>query len=283
MNTQSKAAPIAPETQLIHVFIGTIANHVVQLVDARLLHQHLEVKRDFSTWIKKRLTDGGFVEDNDYLLTQTGEQLPSGTKYRIDYHLTLETAKHIGMMERNEKGRQIRDYFIVMEQAALRSNEQSAQLPEPKTKKALPGCLTLDQQDAVKALVKERVEPLPKAKQAGATIRLWSAVKKKFGVSYKEISSDNFVNVVSLIARLPLEGELLDAEPQPALPAPGLTFEQIEQLIDRKLQAQRQQPALPPPRSATPETFKVETRCRFSIDDLIYVLCQHGYKVTRER
>lgn len=93
------------------------------------------------------------------------------------------------------------------------------QLPEPKTKKALPGCLTLDQQDTIKALVKSRAEELPKEKQAGATIKIWSSVKKKFGVSYKEISTENYVDVISLIGRLPLAGELL-----PEQKANGITL-----------------------------------------------------------
>ncbi|MGZ4968047.1 MAG: KilA-N domain-containing protein [Methylobacter sp.] len=96
------------------------------------------------------------------------------------------------------------------------------QLPEPKTKKALPGGLTAYQQDTVKALVKSRAEELPKEKQAGATIRIWSAVKRKFGVSYKEIAPENYVNVISLIGRLPLEGELLPKEVQ--LPTDTITI-----------------------------------------------------------
>ncbi len=88
------------------------------------------------------------------------------------------------------------------------------QLPEPPTRTALPGKLTLDQQDVIKALVKERAEALPKDMQAGATIRCWSAIKKKFGCTYKEVPAENFVNIISLLSRLPLEGELL-GKPEP--------------------------------------------------------------------
>ena len=94
----------------------------------------------------------------------------------------------------------------------LKSQFNSASLPEPPTKKALPGKLTLDHQDTIKALVKERAESLPKNKQAGAAIKCWSAIKNKYGCSYKEIDDENFVNVISLISRLPLEGELLHKE-----------------------------------------------------------------------
>lgn len=80
-----------------------------------------------------------------------------------------------------------------------------------KTRKALPGGLTVEQQDAIKALVKSRVEILPQGAQAKAAITCWSAVKSKFGVSYKEVPATNFPDVLSLVARLPLDGELLKA------------------------------------------------------------------------
>lgn len=91
------------------------------------------------------------------------------------------------------------------------------QLPEPKTKKALPGGLSLEMQDAVKALVKQRVEDLPKEKQGGAAIKCWSAIKQKYGKPYKEVEPENFTGIVSLLSRLPLEGELLPA-PDNVLP-----------------------------------------------------------------
>jgi prophage antirepressor-like protein len=89
----------------------------------------------------------------------------------------------------------------------------------PRTKKALPGGLTLEQQDAVKALVKSRVDVLPKERQGGAAITCWSSIKSKFKASYKEVSPEHFGEVLSLVARLPLTGEHIPAdrvEPPPA-------------------------------------------------------------------
>jgi phage anti-repressor protein len=119
-------------TDLVPVFTGELNGESVQLVNARDLHDFLGVARDFSNWIKKRLKDGGFVLNRDYLLTKMGEQVPAnfdspnlanqnqrgGDRRSVDYHLPLETAKHIGMMERNEKGHQIRAYFIECERRA---------------------------------------------------------------------------------------------------------------------------------------------------------------------
>ncbi len=74
-----------------------------------------------------------------------------------------------------------------------------------KTRQALPGGLTIEQQDAVKALVKSRVEILPHDQQAKAAITCWSSIKSKFGVTYKEVPAAHFAEVLSLVARLPLD------------------------------------------------------------------------------
>lgn len=73
-----------------------------------------------------------------------------------------------------------------------------------RTRKALPGKLTIEQQDAVKALVKSRVEIMPHEQQAKTAITCWSAIKSKFGVSYKEVPAEQFADVLSLVARLEL-------------------------------------------------------------------------------
>lgn len=95
--------------------------------------------------------------------------------------------------------------------------------PTKRQPKALPNGLSLEQQASIKELVKARVEALPKAKQAKAAITCWSALKSKFGCTYKEIAPEQFSEAVSLVARVVLEGELLAPE-QPkhlaTLPAP---------------------------------------------------------------
>lgn len=81
-----------------------------------------------------------------------------------------------------------------------------------QTRKALPNGLTIEQQDAIKQLVKARTETVPANKRAGAAIRLWSSIKSKFKVSYKEVPPEHFIEALSLVARVPLEGEVLEAE-----------------------------------------------------------------------
>ena len=81
--------------ELIKISETEINDVKVQPVNARQLHSFLEVGRDFSNWIKGRISTLGSIEGEDYLLTKTGEQLPSGTKYKIDYFITIDLAKHM--------------------------------------------------------------------------------------------------------------------------------------------------------------------------------------------
>ncbi|EEX8329457.1 phage antirepressor Ant [Escherichia coli] len=115
-------------TQLIPVFEGTISNEPTLLVNARDLHGFLEVGKDFSNWIRARLNEYGFVENLDYILFSPNLAKTPGRR-RKDYHLTLDTAKELAMVEHNEKGRQIRRYFIECEKK-LRSMQPAQQFTD---------------------------------------------------------------------------------------------------------------------------------------------------------
>lgn len=92
------------------------SNFHEQVVNARELWAWLEVRRDFSTWIKGRIEEYGFIENKDYcLLTDLGEQKGRGGSNRIDYILDIRTAMHLALVERTKKGAIVRDYFIEAE------------------------------------------------------------------------------------------------------------------------------------------------------------------------
>ncbi|EER2725965.1 phage antirepressor Ant [Escherichia coli] len=103
-------------SQLIPVFNGTIDNETTLLVNARDLHSFLGVGRMFAHWVKERIAEYGFVENQDFVIAcQNWQAKGRGGHNRKEYHLTLDTAKELAMVERNEKGRQIRRYFIECE------------------------------------------------------------------------------------------------------------------------------------------------------------------------
>ena len=116
-------------SNLIPVFNGLIQNQPVQLCNARELHAFLEIKNKYADWIKDRINEYGFIQDEDYLvITERTNGRP-----RKEYHITLDMGKELGMVERNERGRQIRQYFIRCERTlkALQQTQQLA-LPEPQ-------------------------------------------------------------------------------------------------------------------------------------------------------
>lgn len=91
-----------------------------QLVSARELHNKLEVKTRFSLWTKQNFKHFREGLDFEGVVTTTpfNPNYPDGKQQEIkDYALTIEMAKHLAMMSGTEKGYQVRDYFIKVEQA----------------------------------------------------------------------------------------------------------------------------------------------------------------------
>lgn len=88
-----------------------------QLVSARELHKALNVKTRFSQWVTQNFKH--FRENIDFssVVTTTHQNQYGGTKEIQDYALSVEMAKHIAMMSGTQKGYEIRDYFIQVEQA----------------------------------------------------------------------------------------------------------------------------------------------------------------------
>ena len=112
---------------LIALQSSVIADEQVQSVDARELHSFLEVNRDFSNWIKQRIDEYGFKENQDLVnFRQNGRKIGRG-RPAIEYHITLDMAKELAMVERNERGREARRYFIECEKQLRQQIIQSAQ------------------------------------------------------------------------------------------------------------------------------------------------------------
>ena len=85
-------------------------------VSARELHEFLEVETRFNDWFK-RMCQYGFVEKEDYekIIVSVDTQKRVRTYEQVDYEITIDMAKEISMLQRNEKGKQARQYFIQCE------------------------------------------------------------------------------------------------------------------------------------------------------------------------
>ena len=87
------------------------------MIDARGLHGWLGAGRRFTTWLKERIAEYGFEEGQDFLPV-SGKIPGQRGRARTDYLLTVDMAKELSMVERTERGRSTRRYFIKMEEAA---------------------------------------------------------------------------------------------------------------------------------------------------------------------
>ena len=82
------------------------------VISGRELHEKLEIETPFRIWFP-RMCEYGFSENIDY--TPYIFVHPKNNQETIDYILKLDMAKEISMIQRNEKGKQIRKYFIEVE------------------------------------------------------------------------------------------------------------------------------------------------------------------------
>ena len=85
-----------------------------QLVSGRELHEFLEVGTEYKKWFS-RMTEYGFVENTDFTRVTQKCPTPGGVQNITDHAMTLDMAKEISMIQRSEKGKQARQYFIEVE------------------------------------------------------------------------------------------------------------------------------------------------------------------------
>ena len=82
-------------------------------ISGRELHEFLEVESNYTTWFK-RMCEYGFTEEIDFIpfLEESTGGRPSQ-----DHQMTIDMAKEICMLQRTERGKQARQYFIALEKA----------------------------------------------------------------------------------------------------------------------------------------------------------------------
>lgn len=84
----------------------------INSADARELHTFLNSEQQYADWIKNRISQYGFIENQDYIVKTTY----TGRRPRKEYFITLDMAKELCMVENNERGKEARRYFIKCEQ-----------------------------------------------------------------------------------------------------------------------------------------------------------------------
>lgn len=97
------------ENELVPVYETSTGEKVVYGTE---LHAALDVKSRFNDWVRNRVADCEAVENEDY--ETFTKNLVSGGQAK-EYIIKLDIAKEMAMLERNEKGKQVRKYFIAIE------------------------------------------------------------------------------------------------------------------------------------------------------------------------
>lgn len=88
-----------------------------QLVSARELHEFLEIKTQFSKWFD-RMCEYSFYELKDFLAISQKRLTAQGNETTYtDYLITIQMAKELSMIQRNDKGKEAREYFIKCEES----------------------------------------------------------------------------------------------------------------------------------------------------------------------
>ena len=102
--------------ELVRIEESVIGTEKRKTVNARDLWKALGSKRQFGNWIEDRLSE--FIEGQDFTVNNFVNGRDANGKFTAkDYILTLDVAKHLAMLERNDQGRKIRQYFIEIEKA----------------------------------------------------------------------------------------------------------------------------------------------------------------------
>ena len=85
------------------------------VVNGRELHEILEVQSNYTTWFK-RMCEYGFDENVDYkAVFQNWKTAQGNETQQIDHIIKMDMAKEICMLQRTERGKLARQYFIQIE------------------------------------------------------------------------------------------------------------------------------------------------------------------------
>lgn len=115
------------ENELVPVYETSTGEKVVYGSE---LYECLGSKRQYTDWMKGRLLECDAVENEDYQSFSQNNEKPTGGRPKSEYIIKLDIAKEMAMLERNEKGKQVRRYFIQVEKKYKEKHQQLADLSD---------------------------------------------------------------------------------------------------------------------------------------------------------
>jgi anti-repressor protein len=118
----------------VPVTSNVVGDEVIQTANARNVHSYLGVGKDFSNWIKDRIEAYGFSEGSDYIVVEilstpnlaNANSRPQKLK---EYFVSIDMAKELSMVDRGERGKEVRKYFLNCEKSLKESLQRAPMLP----------------------------------------------------------------------------------------------------------------------------------------------------------
>ena len=112
-------------TNIITITKNEIGNAELNSVNARDIHNYLQVNSKFADWIKRAISKYDFKENIDYVCFLKNEKAGNNAISR-EYIVTMDMAKELAMLENNPKGKETRKYFINCEKELQKSSPYAA-------------------------------------------------------------------------------------------------------------------------------------------------------------
>ena len=178
------------ESEIIPIYHATSTNDKV--VKGRELHKYLGVGTRFNDWIRRRIKEYGFIENIEFSVF---ECIVDGGGISKDYILTLDMAKELGMVEKNEEGKRIRKYFIEFEK---RGREILSTIP-----KTYPEALRL-YADAVEKKGKLELENQQQKQRIGE-------LKPNADYTDKILKSDDLLTITQIAKDYGMSGQAMNS------------------------------------------------------------------------
>ena len=183
---------------LVPVFSGSFNTQTELLCNARDLHKALQVGRDFSNWIKGRIEEYKFFENQDYILIRQDGRIKTGRggdRRSKEYHLTLDMAKELAMVEKTEVGRQVRKYFIQCERERFSGTQNIVTSNQNSKPDSRYPTLNKRQQYLIRQAVLDNV-----AETANTFHSVYKKLYTRFNVyRYQDILAKDFDEAIELL------------------------------------------------------------------------------------
>lgn len=146
-----------PESNIsarLPVHSNIIGSASIPTINAEDLHCFLEVKTRYDIWIARRIATYGFQEGRDF----TTFNIDQGPVRTIEYHVSMDMAKELSMVERTVKGKEARHYFLACERQVLAEQQTTIVTPAEAALALAQAVVTIERRQLAQDARQEALE-----------------------------------------------------------------------------------------------------------------------------